>query len=115
VRNPALISQLKRRSVPTDKRGRPNPHFDPNTPGHIAAHFKREQARTNSDSPKQWRNPPGFEAQHPNGRPVAVHGEPPGTTLHWGTIRDHKMQSAREEGKTPRPHVVPIPGPGPGE
>ncbi len=109
-RDPTLIADLKRRSVPTFLDGSPNPEFDPNTPGHIAAHFKREQGRTGSDSPYRWRNPEGYQAQHPNGRPFAIFGEPPGTRLHWGTIEDNsKLQAKREFGQTPTIRPKPLP------
>jgi len=104
-----LIADLKQRSVPSDRQGNPNPDFDPNTPKHIADHFKNEQRRTGSDSPGKWKNPPGYQAQHPNGRLFARHGEPPGTRLHWGTAADNQLQKIREMGQTPRQPPKPLP------
>ena len=109
-RSRSLVDDLKRRSVHTKLDGSPNPKFDPRTPSHIAHHFKREQMRTKSNSPRRWNNPEGYEAQHPNGRPFARYGEPPGTRLHWGTIEDNgNLQGPREMGKVPHTPPKPLP------
>lgn len=109
-RDLSLKDDLKLRSVPTFLDGSSNPKFDPFTPSFIAGHFKFEQRRTGSDNPRDWLNPKGYDAQHPNGRPYAIYGEPPGTCLTWGTIEDNrKLQKPREFGQTPHLPEKPIP------
>lgn len=109
-RDLSLKDDLKLRSVPTFLDGSANPKFDPFTPSFIAGHFKFEQRRTGSDNPRDWLNPKGYDAQHPNGRPYAIYGEPPGTCLTWGTIEDNrKLQKPREFGQTPHLPEKPIP------
>lgn len=101
-RDRSLVDDLKLRSVDTLRDGSPNPAFDPFTPSFIAGHFKSEQRRTGSDDPRTWRNPKGYAAQHPNGRPYARYGEPQGTRLTWGTVEDNRdLQKPREFGQTP--------------
>jgi hypothetical protein len=96
-RDKTLVDDLKLRSVPTLRDGNKNPEFDSFTPSFIAGHFTSEQRRTGSDDPRDWRAPKGYEAQHPNGRPWAKYGEPPGTKLTWGTIHDNRsLQKPRE-------------------
>jgi hypothetical protein len=102
-RDRSLVDDLKLRSVHTLRDGSPNPEFDPFTPRFIAGHFKSEQRRTGSDDPRAWKNPKGYAAQHPNGRPYAKYGEPPGTRLTWGTVEDNRdLQKPREFGQTPK-------------
>lgn len=105
ARDRSLVDELKLRSVPTKLDGTEHDDdikFDPFTPSFIAGHFKSEQRRTGSDNPRDWRNPPGYAAQHPNGRPYALYGEPPGTRLTWGTVEDNRdLQKPRELGQTP--------------
>lgn len=109
-RDKTLVDDLKLRSVPTLRNGEPNPAFDPFTPSFIGGHFKSEQRRTGSDDPRDWRNPKGYEAQHPNGRPWAKYGEPPGTTLTWGTIHDNRaLQKPREFNQKMNAKPKPLP------
>ncbi|MEO8553152.1 MAG: hypothetical protein ABI678_24435 [Kofleriaceae bacterium] len=108
-RNEGLKTELKRRSVTTQLDGTDNLDFDVNTPMHIVEHFKAEQERTQSNDASKWRNPPGYEGQHPNGRPYWEYGEPAGTKLHWGTAADNSIQNTRELGKTPRKPAKPLP------
>jgi hypothetical protein len=110
-RKQKLVTDLKRRSVPTRLDGSGNPGFDIETPSHIVDHFKAEQARTQSNNPKKWNNPPGYDAQHPNGRRFADYGEPKNTRLHWGTVEDNReLQGVREGGGAPNVQPKPIPG-----
>ena len=109
-RSSGLISDLKWRSVKTNLDGTPNPRFDPRTPSHIANHFKQEQIRTQSNSPRKWKVPNGYQAQHPNGQLFADVGEPVGTRLHWGTVEDNRdLQKPREMGQTPHKQPKPLP------
>jgi hypothetical protein len=109
-RSSSLIDDLKWRSVRTNLDGSPNPRFDPKTASHIANHFKQEQIRTQSNSPRKWKVPNGYQAQHPNGQLFAEVGEPAGTRLHWGTVEDNRdLQKPREMGQTP--HLPPKPLP----